>query len=70
MMTRAPFCTRPCAAISPSPEAPPVTRATWLLKEKRLETRRSALEGIVGVWVGILFGDAKILLIFKRAQKI
>ena len=42
MMTLAPFWTKACAAISPRPDAPPVTRATWSEKLKRLETRRSS----------------------------
>ena len=42
MMTRAPFCTKAWAAISPSPVAPPVIRQTWSLKLKRFDTARFA----------------------------
>lgn len=37
MNTLAPFCTKACAAISPNPVAPPVTRTTWFEKSKRLD---------------------------------
>ena len=52
MKTRAPLATKPDAAISPRPVAPPVTRTMWLVKLKREEILRSERDVIIArCWV-------------------